>query len=229
MATALLRSLRSPLRSTARALSLAAAAPAAAAAMAGGFDGSRSRLPEMLRHNADFVARGSGAAFAVAPDTPLPRCVILTCMDSRLTHLLPAALNIKQGEAKIVKTAGAILAHPFGGIMRSILVALYELRCSEVFVVGHDDCGMGGIDPASTKRKMVDAGVPADRMRMLKTAGIDVDRWLKGFDSVDDSVQHAVEVIRTHPLVPPGLRVTGLVISPTSGLLRHAGAPHKHE
>ena len=153
-------------------------------------------------------------------------------MDSRLTHLLPAALNIKQGEAKIVKTAGAILAHPFGGIMRSIVVALYELRASEVFVVGHDDCGMGGSSAEATKRKMVDSGVPADRLRMLKTAGVDVDRWLQGFDSVDESVLAAAEAVRSHPLVPPGLRVTGLVMDPHTGALRRAGdakpAPHKH-
>ena len=182
----------------------------------------------MLAHNAEFVRSGAYKAFAVAPpaaNAPLPaRCVILTCMDSRLTHLLPAALNIRQGEAKVIKTAGAILAHPFGGIMRSIVVALYELRASEVFVVGHDDCGMGAIDPAATKRKMLAAGVPPDRLRTLETAGVNVDSWLQGFESVDDSVLAAVEAVRSHPLVPPGLRVTGLVIDPTTGALRRAGA-----
>jgi carbonic anhydrase len=42
-------------------------------------------------------------------------------MDARLIRLLPAALNIQQGDAKIIKTAGAIISSPFGGIMRSIL------------------------------------------------------------------------------------------------------------
>ena len=109
--------------------------------------------------------------------------------------------------------------------MRSIIIALYELRASEVFVIGHDDCGMGGIDPAATKRKMVDGGVPPERLRTLATAGVDVDRWLKGFDSVDDSVIAAVETLRTHPLVPPGLRVMGLVMDPVTGALRTAGEP----
>lgn len=158
--------------------------------------------------------------FTVASPPPSSRCVILTCMDSRLTHLLPAALNIKQGEAKIVKTAGAILSHPFGGIMRSIVVALYELKASEVFVIGHDDCGMRSVNSAATIEKMVAAGVPQDRLRVLESAGVDVKGWLKGFDSVDQSVLAAVEAVRIHPLMPPGVRVVGLIIDPHTGALR---------
>lgn len=190
--------------------------------LVGGFDGSVSILPAMLSHNEKFVREGAYRDYAVATPAPAARCVILTCMDSRLTHLLPAALNIKQGEAKIIKTAGAILSHPFGGIMRSIIVALYELRASEVFVIGHEDCGMRSIDVSGTTKKMVAAGVPEDRLKTLETAGVDVHKWLEGFASVDESVLAAVEIVRSHPLVPSNLRVTGLVIDPNSGALRLA-------
>lgn len=212
----------------------AAAAPSAPTTAPVGFDGTTSRLEAMLAHNERFVREGAYHDFAVAPANKMaPRCVILTCMDSRLTHLLPAALNIKQGEAKICKVAGAIQSHPFGGVMRSILVALYELRASEVFVIGHDDCGMRNVDADATIAKMVAAGVPADRVSVLKNAGVDVHEWLQGFSSVDESVLASVEAVRRHPLVPPGLRVTGLVIDPVTGALRKAGekrpdAPHSH-
>jgi carbonic anhydrase len=177
----------------------------------------------MLAHNQQFVASGGFAAFASPPADV--RCVIVSCMDSRLTHLLPAALNIKQGEAKIVKTAGAIVSHPFGGIMRSVIVALYELRASEVFIVGHDDCGMRALDPAKTMEKMLAAGVPADRLSVLKSAGIDVPRWLAGFDSLDASVLGGVATVRSHPLIPPNVLVHGLIINPTTGAIRHAREP----
>ena len=209
-------------------MSTAPAAPPAAPAGAG-FDGSISRLPAMLAHNARFVREGDYRDFAVASPAPAVRCVVLTCMDSRLVHLLPAALDIKQGEAMIIKTAGAMLSHAFGGIMRSVIVALYELRASEVFIIGHDDCGMRSINPAVTKEKMLRAGVPADRLATLKSAGIDVDRWLEGFSSVDESVLASVNVLRSHPLVPAGLRVTGLIIDPVSGALREpAAGAHAH-
>jgi carbonic anhydrase len=182
----------------------------------------------MMAHNAQFVREGAYRSFAVAADTPAARCVVLTCMDSRLTGLLPAALNIRPGEAKIIKTAGAILAHPFGGVMRSIIVAIYELRASEVFIVGHEDCGMRNVNADATIAKMVEAGVPADRVSVLESAGVDVHAWLAGFVSVDDAVLAEVQTVRKHPLTPPGLRVTGLVINPVTGELRLAGAPHTH-
>jgi carbonic anhydrase len=195
-----------------------------------GFNDSESRLAAMLAHNEKFVREGAYRDYAVATPAPATRCVILTCMDSRLTHLLPAALNIKQGDAKIIKTAGAILSHPFGGIMRSIIVALYELRASEVFIIGHEDCGMRSIDVSGTTKKMIAAGVPADRLRVLETSGVNVHKWLEGFASVDESVLAAVEAVRTHPLVPPTLKVTGLVIDPNTGALRLAkkNATHIH-
>ena len=36
-------------------------------------------------------------------------------------ELLPKALNLKNGDAKIVKNAGATIMHPFGSIIRSII------------------------------------------------------------------------------------------------------------
>ena len=42
--------------------------------------------------------------------------------------------------------------------MRSVLIAIFELKADEVFVVGHHDCGMNNINPSDTIEKMVDVG-----------------------------------------------------------------------
>jgi carbonic anhydrase len=181
-----------------------------------------SRLDSMMSFNKQFVTSKLYSDYEVHLDNKSLRCVVVTCMDSRLTHLLPAALNIKQGEAKIIKTAGAIIAHPFGGIMRSILLALYELRATEVFVIGHDDCGMRTANPSSTLEKMVSAGVPRDRFDVIESSGFDLKKWLSGFSSLDDSVINSANIIRRHPLVPADLKVHGLIINPSTGAIRQA-------
>lgn len=84
---------------------------------------------------------------------PDKKLVVLSCMDTRLMDLLPKAMNLKHGDMKIVKNAGAIVSHPFGSIMRSILVAVFELKADEVLVVGHHDCGMGKINPEGMREK----------------------------------------------------------------------------
>lgn len=80
------------------------------------------RLDEILLFNEKFVNNKLYEEY-VATKRPEKKLVILSCMDTRLTELLPKAMNIKNGDAKIIKNAGATITHPFGSIVRSILVA----------------------------------------------------------------------------------------------------------
>ena len=45
-------------------------------------------------------------------------------MDTRLTELLPAALGLKNGDAKIIKNAGGLVISAFDSAMRSLIVAI---------------------------------------------------------------------------------------------------------
>ena len=207
-----------------------------------------SRLYSILEYNARFVestagarAKAKAAAAAVAeaasmlageatgegidslPAAPPARrrIAVVSCMDARLVELLPAALDLRNADAKVIKTAGAILTHPFGGIMRSIIVAIYALHCEEVLIVGHLDCGMSSIDPAAIIAAMHDrGGVTRETVSVLERAGINVSAWLTGFDDVEASVSSGVEMVRRHPLVPASVRVHGLVIDPATGALQ---------
>ena len=51
-----------------------------------------------------------------------------------MRQLLPRAMDFRNGDVKVIKNAGAIVSHPFGSVMRSILVAVYELTVAEVAV-----------------------------------------------------------------------------------------------
>ena len=77
---------------------------------------------------------------------PDKKIAIVTCMDTRLTELLPAALGIKNGDVKIIKNAGGVISHPFGSVVRSLLVAIYDLGVKEIMIVGHSDCGAKHMD-----------------------------------------------------------------------------------
>src|SRR5260370_37965264 len=113
-------------------------------------------VSEILDHNRSFIERKEYEAFRTDrfPDKKL---VILTCMDTRLVELLPRAMGFRNGDIKLVKNAGAIVSHPFGSVMRSILVAIYELHAEAVVVGGHTRCGLmvpscdRVLDPASAR------------------------------------------------------------------------------
>jgi carbonic anhydrase len=171
-----------------------------------------------MSYNHAFVADEGYVQFPSNKE-PAKKMLILSCMDTRLTELLPHAMNIKNGDAKIVKNAGATVMHPFGSIIRSIVVAIYEFGIEDVFVVGHYGCGMSNLNSDAIVAKMVDRGIAADVVSTLTNAGIDIRKWLHGFESVESAILESVGIIEAHPLVPKDVRVHGLIMSPDTGAL----------
>ncbi|MYL35015.1 carbonic anhydrase [Pontibacillus yanchengensis] len=177
-----------------------------------------SVIDSMLEYNKKFVENKEYEKY-ITTKFPDKKIVILTCMDTRLLELLPRAMNLGNGDAKIIKNAGAIISHPFGSIMRSIIVALYELQADEVAVIGHYGCGMTGLKSEPIIDKALESGMDRSSLEALEYAGVDVEQWLKGFDDVEESVQNSVDLIRKHPFLPKNTPVHGLVISPETGEL----------
>lgn len=150
---------------------------------------------------------------------PDKKIAIVSCMDTRLTELLPAALGIKNGDVKIIKNAGAIISHPFGSVIRSLLVAIYELGVNEVMIVGHTDCGAKHMDSEQMIEVMKKRGIPSEHIDMMRYCGIDFKSWLRGFDTLEGSVRETVAQVQKHPLIPKDITVRGFVIDSTTGEL----------
>lgn len=177
-----------------------------------------SSLNDLLTYNKYFVENKLYEPY-LTTKFPDKRIVILTCMDTRLFELLPKSMNFKNGDVKIVKSAGAVINHPFGAIMRSLIVAVYELQADEIYVIGHYDCGMSLIETDKIVEKMTARGVDPRTFEILKNSGVNIDRWLEGFSDVEESVLHSVDMIKNHPLMIKDVSVHGLIIDPETGRL----------
>ncbi|MBO2535443.1 MULTISPECIES: beta-class carbonic anhydrase [Rummeliibacillus] len=177
-----------------------------------------SILNDIVLFNKTFVEEKQYEPY-ITSKYPDKHFVILTCMDTRLVELLPKAMNLRNGDVKMIKCAGAIVNHPFGGIMRSLLVAIYELQADEVFVIGHYDCGMSAVNPEKMLQKMMERGIKQDTFDLLNYSGVNLTEWLHGFNDVQENVRHSVEMIKNHPLVIDSIPVHGLVIDPKTGKL----------
>jgi len=177
-----------------------------------------SRLREILAYNEQFIKDEKYIKYTATKE-PLKKMLILSCMDTRLTELLPKAMHIKNGDAKLVKNAGATIMHPFGSIVRSIIVAIYEFGIEDVFVVGHYGCGMSNLNSEALIEKIVERGIAPDVLDTLTHAGIDIKSWLHGFSSVEEAIIESVNMIKHHPLVPKAVKVHGLIMAPDTGEL----------
>ncbi|MDK2564140.1 carbonic anhydrase [Romboutsia sedimentorum] len=174
------------------------------------------KLDKLLKYNKSFVEGKKYEKYETSKD-PDKKIVILSCMDTRLTDLLPKSMNLKNGDAKIIKNAGATIMHPFGSIMRSIIVAIYEFEVDEVLIVGHYGCGMCNLNTEDLLNKILQRGIPAETVTTLSNAGINILKFLHGFESVEESIQDSVSLVKNHPLVPKEIIVHGLVMCPETG------------
>ena len=175
-------------------------------------------IDEILAYNKKFVEEKQYEKYA-ASKYPNKKIAILTCMDTRLVELLPAALGLKNGDVKIIKNAGGVVTSPFGSVIRSLLVAIIELGVEEIMVIGHTDCGVQHIDSDMMIHHMKERGVSQESIDLMKYCGINFEEWLAGFDTVEQSVKDTVDTIRNHPLIPTDIRIGGYVINTVTGEL----------
>ena len=175
-----------------------------------------SNINEMLEFNKEFVKNKKYEKYS-CEKYPTKKIAVLSCMDTRLTELLPDALNFKNGDIKIIKNAGAIISHPYGSVMRSLLIAVYQLGVKEIIVIGHHDCGMQGLDPNLLINTMKEHGITEENIEKVKKDGIDINNWLKGFDSAETSIAKTVDLIKNHPLIPEDIEVYGFIMDPQTG------------
>lgn len=177
-------------------------------------------IEELLEHNRDFVESKGYERFAT-DKYPDKKIAIVSCMDTRLVELIPAALGLRNGDVKIIKNAGATITNPFDSTMRSLLIAVYELGVNEIMVIGHTGCGVQGMDATEMLHLMKERGVSQEHISLMEHCGINLREWLHGFEDTDEAIRETIDLISYHPLMPPdGVNVQGFVMETATGALR---------
>ena len=136
-------------------------------------------------------------------DLPMPpgrRFAVVACMDARLD---PArALGLEEGDAHVIRNAGGRAADA----LRSLVISQRLLGTREVLVVHHTDCGMLTFDnPTLHGIVQEQLGVDASDIDFLP------------FSDIEQSVRDDVAIIRSSPLIPNDILVTGFVYDVKTG------------
>lgn len=178
-------------------------------------------IQEILEYNRQFVDDKGYVPYQTTK-YPDKKIAIVSCMDTRLTKLLPAALGLRNGDVKIIKNAGGVIINPFDSTMRSLLVSVYELGVEEIMIIGHTDCGVQGMDGEEMLHLMRQRGIDDEHISLMKHCGIDLEQWLHGFDDVQQAILGTVDLVRNHPLMPHDVTVRGYIMDSVTGLLSEA-------
>jgi carbonic anhydrase len=151
------------------------------------------------------AANDSYAAGFTKGHLPMPpgrKFAVLACMDARLD---PAkALGLEEGDAHVIRNAGGRAADA----LRSLVISQQLLGTHEIIVVHHTDCGMLTFDNPTLQ------GICRER---LDADASDID--FLPFSDVEQSVRDDIEIIRSSPLIPNDVNVSGFVYDVKTGKL----------
>lgn len=175
-------------------------------------------IEEILEFNKKFVKEQKYEKY-ITNKYPDKKIAIVSCMDTRLIELIPAALGLKNGDIKIVKNAGGVISHPFGSAMRSLIISIYELGVKEIMIIGHTDCGTLNLDSKRVMEHITERGISKDQLKMLEYCGLDFERWIGGFSDTATAICQTVKLVRNHPLIPADVSVQGFIIDSVTGEL----------
>lgn len=175
-------------------------------------------IEDIIQFNDAFVAQGGYLPY-VSEKYPRKKLAVLACMDARLVELLPAALGLKNGDAKLIKNAGGMVLDPYDSTIRSLLVAVLELKVQEIMVIAHTDCGVRGMEFVAIEEHLRDRGIAPDAIKAFQSGGHDLNHWFSGFSSPEISVQESLRILRNHPLMPADVTIRGFVMDVYTGKL----------
>ena len=136
-------------------------------------------------------------------DLPMPpgrKFAVVACMDARLD---PArALGLEEGDAHVIRNAGGRAADA----LRSLAISQQLLGTNAVIIVHHTDCGMLTFDNPTMY------GICQERL------GVDAsDIDFLPFADLEQSVRDDIDIVRSSPLIPNDVDVTGFVFDVKTG------------
>jgi len=137
----------------------------------------------------------------------------LTCIDTRLNHLLPDMLGLPEEQFIWLRNAGNIVTGPLSSTMRSLALACAVKGAKEIAIIGHSDCLVG----RTTTMQLLDrlAALGVDRHRLPEN----LVEYFGLFGTERQNVMRSVDFVRVSPLIGAKVPVHGVLIDVQSGRL----------
>jgi len=138
------------------------------------------------------------------PMPPRRRVAVLTCMDARLHP--EKFLDLDVGDAHVIRNAGGRASQD---AIRSLTISERLLGTSEIVVIHHTDCGM-----LTFQNRDLAAKIQAD-------LGVDASDWdFLPFQDLEVSVRDDVAILRSSPLIPRDISISGAIYDVHTGRLQ---------
>ncbi|WP_448162840.1 carbonic anhydrase [Bacillus mobilis] len=145
------------------------------------------------------------------------KVLLLTEIEHGIEPIIQQETNIQQENMLTIHSYDSIIVHPYGDIMRSIIIAIYEENVEEIFVVGIEDKATDVVN-LQIQRDSIKNNREIDYLFkncMPEFSSGSLNAWLSGQENVGENIEKSIDMIRNHPLVPSDIKVHGFMIDRT--------------
>ncbi|MGG0256778.1 carbonic anhydrase [Bacillus toyonensis] len=145
------------------------------------------------------------------------KVLLLTDIEHGIEPIIQQVTNIQQENTLTIHSYDSVIVHPYGDIMRSIIIAIYEENVEEIFVVGIEDRETDVVN-LQIQRDSIKNNREIDYLFkncMPEFSSGSLNAWLSGQENVSENIEKSIDMIRHHPLVPSDIKVHGFRIDRT--------------
>ncbi|MGC4378922.1 carbonic anhydrase [Fictibacillus sp. Mic-4] len=150
------------------------------------------------------------------------KVLFLIGMNQNLEQRLQQATNFDPNNVLILSSYGPEISHPYSDVMRDIIIAVYQEKVEEIFVVGTTENVEDRVDKQKLLNKIYDNERVKENIQTIESLFQNympefptgsVSDWLAGSETVAEGIQKSVNIIRQHPLIPSHVKVHGLFMN----------------
>lgn len=148
------------------------------------------------------------------------KALFLMDFENGLKTVLQEVTNIPEENMLTLQNYDSVISHPYGDVMRSVIIAIYQENVEEIFVVGtkNKTHSTGNV---RTQLESVNGNIQTLNYIFQNCkpefSGGSVAAWLDGKENGSGSIEKSVDIIRHHPLVPSYVKVRGIIVDNENG------------
>ncbi|MED2041231.1 carbonic anhydrase [Bacillus wiedmannii] len=145
------------------------------------------------------------------------KVLLLTDIEHGIEPIIQQVTNIQRESMLTIHSYDSVIVHPYGDIMRSIIIAIYQENVEEIFVVGIEDKETDVVN-LQIQRDFIKNNREIDYLFkncMPEFSSDSLNAWLSGQENVSENIEKSIDMIRHHPLVPSDIKVHGFMIDRT--------------
>lgn len=142
------------------------------------------------------------------------KALIITGLHEKSHRLFPTITNRKREELIVLNSFGAVISQPYGCMIRTIIMAVYNENVEEIYIVGERSSQEHSVKEEELLSRIQDVGISKgmiETIEYINVVGNDVLNWLVGPPDVKIIIQKNIDLIQRHPLIPKTVSVYGFI------------------